>query len=60
MPAIIASLVFLAFLAAKDSFSEKENKTDYAMYDGQTVRLVVGSRLVSTRYPPIIKDNERT
>ena len=58
IPAVIAVAVFLAFLAIKDFFASGENKADYAVYDGQTVRLVVGSRLLSPRRPPIIKDNE--
>ena len=59
IPVFIALAVFAAFLALKrNDDSPVDNDDEYQIYDRQTVRLVVGSRLISMRNPPIIKDNE--
>ena len=58
MPIIIALTVFIGFVAINKHIGKKSNETEYKQYDGQTVRLVIGPRLVSLRRPPIIADNE--
>ena len=61
LPVVIALAFFFGFLGVRnllDRPGAHVNDADYEMYDGQTVRLVIGSRLLSLRHPPIVRDNE--
>ena len=58
IPVIIAFSVFAIFLVIKHFTNLSENQDEYTLYDGQTVRLVIGSRLLPLINPPIIRDNE--
>ena len=58
IPVIIAVAVFSIFLATRRPSDSNDNEAEYKLYDGQTVSLVVGSRLLTPNYPPIIRDNE--
>ena len=58
IPVVIAIAVFLGYLAVRNHMDSEESRVEYSLYDGQTVRLVIGSRLLSLIHPPIIRDNE--